>query len=86
MANVKFWTPANVVVYQLPPEWRMLCYSTLGFVWGSFCSRFALKCKPGDATGAALSVDARLPPAPHKDECGSVDEMSQVKKNIRSSV
>ena len=41
MANVKIWTPANLVIYNVPLQWRVLCSNGVDLVWGYVCSSFA---------------------------------------------
>uniref|UniRef100_A0A7S4MW19 Uncharacterized protein n=1 Tax=Prymnesium polylepis TaxID=72548 RepID=A0A7S4MW19_9EUKA len=48
-ASVKLWTPANVVIYNLPLQWRVLGSNAVDLVWGYVCSSFAADaCAPED--------------------------------------
>lgn len=49
VANVKVWTPANVIIYNVPLQWRVLCSNAVDLVWGYVCSSFAADaCAPDD--------------------------------------
>lgn len=49
VANVKVWTPANVIIYNVPLQWRVLCSNAVDLVWGYVCSNFAADaCAPDD--------------------------------------
>ena len=49
VANVKLWTPANVIIYNVPLQWRVLCSNAVDLIWGYVCSSFAADaCAPND--------------------------------------
>ena len=49
IANVKVWTPANLIIYNVPLQWRVLCSNAVDLVWGYVCSNFAADaCEPDD--------------------------------------
>lgn len=39
MANAKVWTPANIVTYSLPSEYRVLFASMTDLIWQAVCSQ-----------------------------------------------
>jgi hypothetical protein len=45
----KVWTPANLIIYNVPLEWRLLSSNVVDFVWGYISSGFAAEaCAPED--------------------------------------
>ena len=45
----KVWTPANLIIYNVPLEWRLLSSNVVDFVWGYISSGFAAEaCAPLD--------------------------------------
>ena len=49
VANLKIWTPANIVIYNVPLQWRVLCSNGVDLVWGYVCASFAADaCAPDD--------------------------------------
>lgn len=45
----KVWTPANLIIYNVPLEWRLLSSNVVDFVWGYISSGFAAEaCAPDD--------------------------------------
>ena len=61
VANAKLWTPANVVVYNVPLQWRLLVGNIFDLAWGAYCSSFAAEtvCE-GNADDACEITPGRL--------------------------
>ena len=50
-APPQVWTPASILVYQIPLEWRVLVGNVIELAWGTFCSSFAASCTPSRPEG-----------------------------------
>jgi hypothetical protein len=50
--NAKVWTPANVVIYNLPLQWRCVASNTVDVLWGVICSSMVNQdaCDPAQDT------------------------------------
>lgn len=47
--NAKVWTPANLIIYNLPVEWRCMGSNTVDVLWGVICSTLVNQpCKETD--------------------------------------
>lgn len=73
IANAKVWTPANVIIYNVPLEYRVLAGNAIDLVWASICSETAAEC--GSTDGCLVSTpnvvmgdDGCLLPLPEDDE------------------
>lgn len=54
VANAKVWTPANLLIYNVPLELRVVTANAVDIVWASFCSNVAAEC--GTDADEACSV------------------------------
>ena len=82
--NAKVWTPANVVIYNVPIEWRCLASNTVDVLWGIICSTMVNCAVCDDVEECAvetemLEVDEEmslvsnpLAPASEEELCGSL--------------
>jgi len=62
-ANLRIWTPANVVIYNVPLQWRVLASNCVDLVWGYVCASFAADaCEPGDEECIVDAADALATP------------------------
>ena len=41
MANAKLWTPANILIYNVPLQWRVLTSNCFDLLWGAYLSSVA---------------------------------------------
>ena len=48
IANAKVWTPANLVIYNVPVEYRVLAANSVDIVWAVICSQTAAECGSDD--------------------------------------
>ena len=70
IANAKVWTPANLVIYNVPLEYRVLASNVIDLIWAAICSETAAECGSDDgclvsAPNVVLGDDGcALPPFP----------------------
>jgi len=48
IANAKVWTPANLIIYNVPVEYRVLASNGIDLVWAVICSQTAAECGSDD--------------------------------------
>lgn len=48
IANAKVWTPANLIIYNVPLQYRVLAGNAIDLVWASICSETAAECGSDD--------------------------------------
>ena len=48
IANAKVWTPANLIIYNVPVEYRVLASNSIDLVWAVICSQTAAECGSDD--------------------------------------
>ena len=98
VANAKLWTPANLLVYNAPLEYRVLTSNVFDVAWAAICSSFVAETRSGiaadvctvagmdsdeeDITPAAFLVRATASPAALERERSWTN---QVKENLRVS-
>ena len=41
VANAKLWTPANILIYNVPLQWRVLVSNCFDLIWGAYLSSVA---------------------------------------------
>ena len=79
IANAKVWTPANLVIYNVPVEYRVLASNSIDLVWAVICSQTAAECGSDDGClvstpNVVLGEDGcALPPTEEDGERGPAD-------------
>jgi len=48
IANAKVWTPANLLIYNAPLQYRVLAANAIDLVWAAICSETAAECGTDD--------------------------------------
>lgn len=48
IANAKVWTPANVLIYNAPLQYRVLAANAIDLIWAAICSETAAECGTDD--------------------------------------
>ena len=54
IANARVWTPANLVIYNVPLQYRVLASNVIDLIWASICSETAAEC--GSDGGCLVSA------------------------------
>ena len=54
IANAKVWTPANLVIYNVPLQYRVLTSNAVDLIWAAICSETAAEC--GSDGGCLVSA------------------------------
>mmetsp|Transcript_2173 Transcript_2173/g.3356 ORF Transcript_2173/g.3356 Transcript_2173/m.3356 type:complete len:187 (-) Transcript_2173:45-605(-) len=56
IANAKVWTPANLIIYNVPLEWRVLTSNAVDLIWASICADVAADCGAEDSDACSVSL------------------------------
>jgi hypothetical protein len=75
IANAKVWTPANLIIYSTPLEYRVLASNGIDIIWAAVCADVAASCGSDDAClvaqpNAVMGEDGCALPAPGDDDSG----------------
>ena len=60
VANLKIWTPANIIIYNTPLQWRVLASNGVDLIWGYVCSSFAADACATDDDECLADAEAQL--------------------------
>ena len=58
IANAKVWTPANLLIYNAPLQYRVLAANAIDLVWAAICSETAAECarRPASSRGTRTTL------------------------------
>ena len=88
IANAKVWTPANLIIYNVPVEYRVLASNSIDLLWAVICSQTAAECGSDDgclvsAPNVVLGEDGcALPPYEAYGECASVTVTARLAEEL----
>ena len=76
--NCKVWTPANIIIYQIPLQWRVVLVSLTDVLWQSILSSALAS---STALSSVSSLDETLVT---KDIVSSLPQLNALKTNFRN--
>uniref|UniRef100_A0A7S4AYH8 Uncharacterized protein n=1 Tax=Chrysotila carterae TaxID=13221 RepID=A0A7S4AYH8_CHRCT len=84
LANAKVWTPANIIIYSTPLEWRLLCSNCVDLIWSAVCSNLVSTDAAATSGGQVASADKRLLLAEQQQQANFLAKLRPVQLRLRS--